>query len=133
MLGRICIINAPTLFKAVWQLIKPMLNPRTLNKIQVRPQRCVCWYASPAPSCTALFFAAIACNNKVKQTCRRRAPQRIRCGTLTPPRITACHIPHPQICQTNYAADLLEWVDADNLPVWLGGRSKVRWLPPLHA
>ncbi|KAI8473261.1 MAG: CRAL-TRIO domain-containing protein, partial [Monoraphidium minutum] len=62
MLGRICIINAPMLFKAVWALIKPMLNPRTLNKIQ--------------------------------------------------------------ICQTNYAADLLEWVDADNLPVWLGGRSK---------
>jgi hypothetical protein len=35
MLGRICIINAPMVFKAVWALIKPMLNPRTLNKIQV--------------------------------------------------------------------------------------------------
>ena len=62
MLGRICIINAPMVFKAVWALIKPMLNPRTLNKIQ--------------------------------------------------------------ICGTDYASELLEWVDADNLPVWLGGRSK---------
>jgi hypothetical protein len=30
-----------------------------------------------------------------------------------------------QICSTNYTADLLEWVDAENLPHWLGGRSKV--------
>lgn len=29
-----------------------------------------------------------------------------------------------QICQSNYTKDLLEWVDADNLPDWLGGRSK---------
>jgi CRAL/TRIO domain len=36
MLGRICIINAPMVFKAVWALIKPLLNPRTLSKIQVR-------------------------------------------------------------------------------------------------
>jgi hypothetical protein len=36
MLGRICIINAPFVFKAVWQLVKPLLNPRTLSKIQVR-------------------------------------------------------------------------------------------------
>jgi len=36
MLGRICIINAPMVFKAIWQLVKPLLNPRTLSKIQVR-------------------------------------------------------------------------------------------------
>lgn len=35
MLGRICIINAPMVFKAIWQLVKPLLNPRTLSKIQV--------------------------------------------------------------------------------------------------
>ena len=29
-----------------------------------------------------------------------------------------------QICQANYTKDLLEWVDADCLPEWLGGRSK---------
>eukprot|EP00775_Hariotina_reticulata_P010356 gene10356-10514_t len=62
MLGRICIINAPMVFKAIWSLIKPLLNPRTLSKIQ--------------------------------------------------------------ICQTNYTKDLLEWVDAENLPEWLGGKSK---------
>eukprot|EP00879_Flechtneria_rotunda_P010462 GHRR01010938.1.p1 GENE.GHRR01010938.1~~GHRR01010938.1.p1 ORF type:complete len:354 (+),score=106.05 GHRR01010938.1:979-2040(+) len=62
MLGRICIINAPMVFKAIWALVKPLLNPRTLSKIQ--------------------------------------------------------------ICQTNYAKDLLEHVDAENLPEWLGGRSK---------
>ncbi len=39
---------------------------------------------------------------------------------LTPPNPAT----HPQICQSNYTADLLQWVDADNLPVWLGGRSK---------
>lgn len=36
MLGRICIINAPMVFKAIWALVKPLLNPRTLSKIQVR-------------------------------------------------------------------------------------------------
>lgn len=35
MLGRICIINAPMVFKAIWALVKPLLNPRTLSKIQV--------------------------------------------------------------------------------------------------
>jgi hypothetical protein len=39
MLGRICIINAPLVFRGVWQLIKPLLNPRTLSKIQVRAGR----------------------------------------------------------------------------------------------
>lgn len=34
MLGRICIINAPLVFKALWSLVKPMLNPRTISKIQ---------------------------------------------------------------------------------------------------
>ncbi len=29
-----------------------------------------------------------------------------------------------QICQTNYTKDLLEWVDAEHLPEWLGGKSK---------
>jgi hypothetical protein len=37
-----------------------------------------------------------------------------------------CCGPVLQICQSNYTADLLEWVDPENLPVWLGGRSKVR-------
>eukprot|EP00878_Enallax_costatus_P021465 GHUV01022722.1.p1 GENE.GHUV01022722.1~~GHUV01022722.1.p1 ORF type:complete len:454 (+),score=138.54 GHUV01022722.1:1181-2542(+) len=62
MLGRICIINAPLVFKAIWALVKPLLNPRTLSKIQ--------------------------------------------------------------ICQSNYTKDLLEWIDAENLPEWLGGRSQ---------
>eukprot|EP00882_Tetradesmus_deserticola_P019017 GHRQ01020459.1.p2 GENE.GHRQ01020459.1~~GHRQ01020459.1.p2 ORF type:complete len:256 (+),score=117.00 GHRQ01020459.1:337-1104(+) len=35
MLGRICIINAPLVFKAIWALVKPLLNPRTLSKIQI--------------------------------------------------------------------------------------------------
>jgi hypothetical protein len=39
MLGRICIINAPLVFKAIWALVKPLLNPRTLSKIQVRRWR----------------------------------------------------------------------------------------------
>jgi hypothetical protein len=38
MLGRICIINAPFVFKAIWSLVKPLLNPRTLSKIQVGGQ-----------------------------------------------------------------------------------------------
>jgi hypothetical protein len=107
MLGRICIINAPMVFKAVWQLIKPMLNPRTLNKIQVgggpndldRFERyCFC---TPFPSLASPLDADSL--SGLPQT----------------------HPPcHPQICQSNYTADLLEWVDADNLPVWLGGRSK---------
>jgi hypothetical protein len=62
MLGRIVIINAPVVFKAVWGLVKPYLNPRTISKIA--------------------------------------------------------------ICGSDYLPELLEYVDADNLPEWLGGRSK---------
>lgn len=29
-----------------------------------------------------------------------------------------------QICQSDYSRDLLEWIEPDNLPDWLGGRSK---------
>lgn len=36
----------------------------------------------------------------------------------------------PQICGTNYTQDLLQWVDAENLPDWLGGKSKARHTPP---
>jgi hypothetical protein len=34
MLGHICIINAPMMFKAIWAIVKPMLNPRTQGKIE---------------------------------------------------------------------------------------------------
>lgn len=44
MLGRICIINAPFVFKAIWGLVKPLLNPRTLSKIQVRGLGVGCWF-----------------------------------------------------------------------------------------
>ena len=36
MLGKTCIINAPGLFKTVFALVKPMLDPRTLSKIEAR-------------------------------------------------------------------------------------------------
>lgn len=29
-----------------------------------------------------------------------------------------------QICQSNYTKDLLEWIDAEDLPEWLGGKSQ---------
>lgn len=34
-LGHICIINAPSLFKLVWSLVKPLLNARTQGKIEI--------------------------------------------------------------------------------------------------
>ena len=30
-----CIINAPTAFRAIWAIVKPMLNARTLAKVEV--------------------------------------------------------------------------------------------------
>lgn len=39
-------------------------------------------------------------------------------------RLSVCEPPVLQICQSDYKKDLLEWIDADNLPDWLGGRSK---------
>jgi hypothetical protein len=51
MLGRICIINAPMVFKAIWALIKPLLNPRTLSKIQVGAGRGVAAAASSMRLC----------------------------------------------------------------------------------
>ena len=40
-----CIINAPTAFRAIWAIVKPMLNARTQAKVEVRcssstPLRC---------------------------------------------------------------------------------------------
>ena len=35
-LGKTCIINVPFVFKAVWGLVRPMLQPRTQAKITVR-------------------------------------------------------------------------------------------------
>jgi CRAL/TRIO domain len=32
-LGKTCIINAPFYFQAVWALVKPLLQPRTVNKV----------------------------------------------------------------------------------------------------
>lgn len=34
-LGKTCIINAPFVFKAVWSIVKPMLQPRTVAKISL--------------------------------------------------------------------------------------------------
>jgi len=33
-----CIINAPTTFRAIWAIVKPMLNKRTQGKIEVCPR-----------------------------------------------------------------------------------------------
>lgn len=35
MLGHICIINAPAMFRMVWNMIKGMLDARTQSKIEV--------------------------------------------------------------------------------------------------
>jgi len=35
MLGRICIINAPTVFRWVWAVVKNMIDPRTQSKIEI--------------------------------------------------------------------------------------------------
>lgn len=32
-LGKTCIINAPFYFQAIWSLVKPLLQPRTVNKV----------------------------------------------------------------------------------------------------
>lgn len=36
MLGRVCIINAPTVFRWIWAVVKNMIDPRTQGKIEVR-------------------------------------------------------------------------------------------------
>jgi hypothetical protein len=56
---------------------------------------------------------------------RQGASRHALCGAFLKLSVDAC-VGHLQICQTNYTADLLEWVDPENLPAWLGGRSKVR-------
>jgi hypothetical protein len=42
MLGHICIINAPMMFKAIWGIVKPMLNARTQSKIEVITCKACC-------------------------------------------------------------------------------------------
>jgi hypothetical protein len=36
MLGHICVINAPWVFRTIWSVVKGMLDPRTQSKIEVR-------------------------------------------------------------------------------------------------
>lgn len=62
MLGHICVINAPYLFRPIWNLVKPLLDARTQSKIE--------------------------------------------------------------ICSTDYMPELLKWVDIENIPEYLGGKSK---------
>eukprot|EP00210_Caulerpa_lentillifera_P001939 g1862.t1 len=57
-----CIINAPTAFRAIWAVVKPMLNARTQAKVEV--------------------------------------------------------------CPKNYLPCLTEWIDVENIPEYLGGKSK---------
>ncbi len=35
MLGHICIINAPAIFRVMWNVAKNMIDPRTQSKIEV--------------------------------------------------------------------------------------------------
>jgi len=37
MMGHMCIINAPLAFRGIWRLVKPMLDQRTQEKIEVCP------------------------------------------------------------------------------------------------
>lgn len=60
-LGKTLIINAPTVFRAIWAIVKPMLDPRTLAKIEV--------------------------------------------------------------CPSDYLPILTKWIDIDNIPAYLGGKS----------
>ena len=60
-LGKTLIINAPTVFRAIWAVVKPMLDPRTQAKIQV--------------------------------------------------------------CAADYMPELTRWVDPENIPSYLGGKS----------
>ncbi len=39
MLGHICIINAPYVFRMVWNVVKGFIDPRTQGKIEVRMRR----------------------------------------------------------------------------------------------
>jgi hypothetical protein len=41
MLGHICIINAPAIFRVLWSVVKNMIDTRTQNKIEVRAGVCV--------------------------------------------------------------------------------------------
>ena len=52
MLGHTVIINAPSVFKMMFGVVKPMLDARTQSKIEVR--RCACSEGTPGsgePDC----------------------------------------------------------------------------------
>jgi hypothetical protein len=36
-MGKMLIINVPSVFRAMWSIVKPMLDPRTQNKVEVCP------------------------------------------------------------------------------------------------
>lgn len=39
MMGHTCIINAPSVFKAIWAFVRPMLDARTQAKVEVCPAK----------------------------------------------------------------------------------------------
>jgi hypothetical protein len=51
MLGHICIINAPGVFRMLWNVVKGMIDPRTQSKIEVRQVTEVAlWMCIAAPT-----------------------------------------------------------------------------------
>lgn len=84
MLGRICIINAPMVFKALWGLVKPMLNPRTISKIQVRPPPGSSWVCGPGLGVRVVGGAGHACAYSCARDacCMQRSV--LACGAVPP-------------------------------------------------
>ena len=51
MLGHICIINAPYVFRMIWALVKNMIDVRTQTKIEVRASSFTRSYERRVPYC----------------------------------------------------------------------------------
>ena len=115
MLGHTCIINAPGVFKLVWSAIKGFIDPKTQEKIEVifsKSRHAL----RPFISTSATQLQAALCRRN-SDISRRSCIKVLAKGSIG-----------VQMCPTNYTKVLLQWIEPENLPEYLGGTSKATLL-----
>jgi len=71
MMGHTCIINAPGVFKVIWSILKPMLDPRTQAKIEARARAVPLAAAVPPALPSALCCFALGSGHGPRLSTRR--------------------------------------------------------------
>lgn len=137
MMGHTCIINAPGVFKIIWSILKPMLDPRTQAKIEARaraePLAAAALPAPPSALCCVPLGTGhgirLSTGPAVSRWHRLSARLHACCATAArgAPRCRAA-LACAQVLSKDYQKTLLDWVEPGSLPDYLGGTSRATLL-----